>query len=208
MNYLNTHKDSVLLGSGYLYAMAADDFDKANVSVSGMTEIGYIKDSAKFTRTHDSKEIESANYGVVDTVNGKYTTTFETGVISYNAHNVANFLTGDTVVDGTNTKTTYFCEGAKSPAVALVFKGEDEDTGNSFMLVMPRCKWKGDYTLDFNNDNPVEMSYNFNCLNTTMANGKIGAGWLVETTTPAAETPAAETPAAETPATETPASNP
>ena len=181
MNYLNTDKDSVLLGSGYLYAMPAASFDKMSIDIDDMTEIGYIKDSAKFTRTHDSKEIESANYGVVDTVNGKYTTTFETGIISYNADNVANFLTGDVVVNGNNTKTTYFGEGSKSPAVALVFKGEDEDTGNSFMLVMPKCKWVGDYTLDVNNDNPVELNYNFTCLNTTMANGKIGAGWLVET---------------------------
>lgn len=196
MNYLNTEKDSVLMGSGYLYAVAAGSFDATDIDTTAMTEIGYIKDSAKFTRTHDQKEINSANYGTVEILNGKYTTTFETGVISYNAANVANFLTGDSVVTATpatsgttttNKKTTYYGEGSKSPAVALVFVGEDEDTGNSFMLVMPKCKWIGDYVLDFNNDNPVEMNYNFRCLNTTMPNGKIGAGWLVESSVTTSE---------------------
>ena len=195
MNYLNTEKDSVLLGSGYLYAVKAADFDAADIDVTKMTEIGYISDSARFNRTHESRDIESANYGTVDTINGKYNTTFETGVISYSAENVAQFLTGDSVVDGTNQKTTYFAETSKSPAVALVFKGEDEDTGNGFMLVMPKCKWVGDYTLDFNNDNPVELNYNFKCLNVTMPNGKNGAGWLVETTTPADTSGSGETPA-------------
>lgn len=157
MNYINTEKDSVLMGSGYLYAIESNKFDTENIDVSAMAEIGYISESATFTRTHDAKEINSANYGLIELVNGNYTTTFDTGIISYKA------------------------EADKIPSVALVFVGEDEDTGNSFKLVMPKCKWVGDYELDFNNDNPVELNYNFRCLNVTMPNGKVGAAWLEET---------------------------
>lgn len=196
MNYLNTEKDSVLMGSGYLYAIEADKFNAEAIDVETMDEIGYIKENAVFTRTHDAKEINSANYGLVDIVNGVYNTTFDTGVISYNAKNVSRFLTGDdvatpdpTTASGVKTTktTTYFAESSKTPAIALVFVGEDEETGNAIMLVMPKCKWQGTYTLDFNNDNPVELNYNFKCLNVTMPNNKVGAAWLVETKTEAVE---------------------
>lgn len=181
MNYINTEKDSVLMGSGYLYAIESNKFDAENIDVSAMAEIGYISESATFTRTHDAKEINSANYGPIELVNGNYTTTFDTGIISYKAENVSRFLTGSSVVTAGNKKTTYFAEGDKIPSVALVFVGEDEDTGDSFKLVMPKCKWVGDYELEFNNDNPVELNYNFRCLNVTMPNGKVGAAWLEET---------------------------
>ena len=182
MEILNPGKDSVLIGSGFLYAALATSFDMTDVDVSEMTEIGYIKDSATFTRTHESKDIETANYGVVDTYNHKYTTTFETGIISYNAHNVAQFLTGDNYVAGTAannkvTNKTYFIEGAKTPAIALVFVGKDEDSGEEMKLILPRCKWQGEYNLDFNNDNPIEINYSFKVLNTTLSNNKFGAGW-------------------------------
>ena len=183
MNYINTEKDSVLMGSGYLYAIEGADFDKNDVDVSDMVEIGYIKESATFRRSHEAQEINSANYGLIELINSKYTTEFETGIISYNASNVARFLTGSNVVTSQDekTKTTYFAEADKIPSVALVFVGKDEDTGNEIMLVMPKCKWQGEYELDFNNDDPVELNYNFRCLNTTMPNGKVGAAWLVET---------------------------
>ena len=187
MEILNPGKDSVLIGSGFLYAALATSFDMTDVDVTEMTEIGYIKDSATFTRTHESKDIESANYGVVDTHNHKYTTTFETGIISYNAHNVAQFLTGDDYVAGTAannkvTNKTYFIEGAKTPAIALVLVGKDENSGDEIKLIMPKCKWQGEYKLDFNNDNPVEINYSFKCFNVTLPNNKIGAAWLEETT--------------------------
>lgn len=205
MNYLNTEKDNVLMGSGYLYAMAAADFDPTDIDVSDMTEIGYIKESATFKRTHTGTEINSANYGLVEVIANKYQTTFETGIISYNAQNVAQFMTGSSVVNvGETTKRTYFAEGDKIPAVALVFVGKDEDTQKEIKLVMPKCKWQGEYTLDFNNDNPIELNYSFLCMNVTMPNGKVGAAWLDEdSTTAAEETPAqTQTPAggSETPA--------
>lgn len=183
MNYINTEKDSVLMGSGYLYAIESKTFDAESFDVSEMVEIGYIKENAVFRRTHEAKEINSANYGLIEFINGNYTTEFETGIISYKAENVARFLTGSTIVNSDKKKITYFSENDKIPTIALVFVGKDEDTGEEIMLVMPKCKWCGDYELDFNNDDPIELNYNFRCLNVTMPNGKIGAAWLVETTT-------------------------
>lgn len=183
MNYITTEKDSVLMGSGYLYACAASEFTPNAIDTSSMTEIGYIKDNAVFRRTHEAQEITSANYGLVEMVNGNYTTEFDTGIISYKAENVSRFLTGSSVVADSehHKKTTYFAEGDKIPSVALVFVGNDENSGNEFMLVMPKTKWIGEYELDFNNDDPVELDYHFKCMNVTMPNGKVGAAWLVET---------------------------
>ena len=96
-------------------------------------------------------------------------------------------MTGDDYVAGTAannkvTNKTYFIEGAKTPAIALVFVGKDEDSGEEIKLIMPKCKWQGEYKLDFNNDNPVEINYSFKCFNVTLPNNKIGAAWLEETT--------------------------
>jgi len=182
MNYLSSDKDSVLMGSGFLYAMPYSDFT-AGTDITDMTEIGYIKESAKFTRTHEATEINSANYGLIDIVGNKYNTEFETGIISYNPENVASFLTGSSVVTSGTKQTTYFAENDKIPAIALVFVGTEEHTGKNIKLVMPKCKWIGDYELDFNNDDPVELNYQFKCLNVTMPNGKVGAAWLEEDTT-------------------------
>lgn len=180
MNYITTEKDSVLIGSGFLYAIEAANFDSTDIDITKMVEIGYIKEDATFRRSAETQEINSANYGLVELVNSKYTTEFETGIISYKAENVARFLTGSMVKTEGGKKITYFAESDKTPSVALVFVGKDEDTGKDFMLVMPKCKWQGEYELDFNNDDPVELNYNFRCLNTTLPNGKIGASLLVE----------------------------
>lgn len=181
-----TGKGSLPIGVGYLYATLADSFDMSDVDVSDMTELGFIKDKAVFKRTHESKDIETANYGVVDTYNYKYTTTFDTGIISYDAHNVAQFMTGDTYVAGTAangkvTNKTFFVEGAQPPTIALVYVGKDLDTNEEIKIIMPKCKWVGEYTLDFNNDNPIELNYSFKCFNTTLSNGQTGAAWLEET---------------------------
>ena len=175
-------KGRVPIGSGYLYATLASSFDVNDVDTDKMTEIGYIHTGVSFKRTHETKTIESANYGTLNTYNTKYDTTFETGIISYNAQNIAQFLTGDDYVAGTAangkiTNKTYFIESAKIPEVALVFVGKDEDTNEEMKLILPRCKWQGDYTLDFNNDNPIEINYSFKVLNTTLPNNKYGAGW-------------------------------
>lgn len=174
---IKTEKDSVLIGSGFLYAIEADKFTPETTK-EDMTEIGYIKDSATFKRSHESKEITSANYGMIEIVNGVYTTEFATNIISYKAENVAKFLTGSKVVvdEEKGTKTTYFAEADKIPAIALVFVGEDE----SFELVMPKCKWQGEYELDFNTDDPVELNYDFRCVNVTLPNGKVGSAYMVE----------------------------
>lgn len=183
MNIINADKGEVMLGSGYVYAIKASDFTD-NMAVSGMVELGYIREgqSVVFTRTHDSKEINSANYGLIALIGNNYQTTFNTKIISYNANNVAQFLTGSKVVtDATEgTKTTYFAEEDKIPEVALAFVGKDVETGDKFTLYMPKAVWTGEYSLDFNNDNPVELDYAFRCLNTTLPNGKIGAAYLVE----------------------------
>lgn len=183
MQILNTDKKSVLMGSGYLYAVESKNFDTENYDVDDMVEIGYIQENAVLRRTTEAKEITSANYGTVAVLNGAYTNEFETGIISYDADNVSRFLTGSqvTTVDG-NIKRTYFCESDKHPTISLIFKGIDEDTQDEFIVVMPRAVWVGDYELDFNNDNPISLNYLFKLLNSKLPNGKNGAFFIDEKT--------------------------
>lgn len=168
MNILKEEKGEVMIGSGLLYAQLASEFDCTNFNLTDMTEMGYIQDNAVFNREREYKDIETANYGTVDTIGGKTTTTFNTNIISYNAQNVAKFMTGAKVIDNNGKRITYYVTGAKVPTIALVFVGTDEDSGKEFMLVMPKCKWNSNLTLDFNNENPVALDFAYKCLTTTL----------------------------------------
>ena len=165
------------MGSGYLFAIEADNFARENFDIDEMVEIGYIQDSAKFKHTQEVKEVNTANYGTVKVLGGQATSTFETGIISYNVENVARFLTGNSVTTNNGKKITYGTTKYQRPEVALVFASDKSDA--DYFLVMPKCVWVGDYELDFNNDNPVAFNYNFRCLDVTMPNGEIGSYWEI-----------------------------
>ena len=170
---------NVLIGSGYLYACAASAFDPSDFDVADMDDLGYIEDSAVFRRSSSKTELKSANKGVVGVFQHDYVTEFETGIISYVANHVANYLTGSQVTSSGDKVYTYFCESDNSPEIALVFVGTDEQSGDTFTLVMPKCVWNADsLELDFNNDNPVSINFAFKCLNVTLPNGKIGAAFI------------------------------
>ena len=174
-----------MIGSGYLYACAAADFDGANYDVETMDELGYIKENAVFSREPEAKVVTSANYGDVKNFISKYNTTFETGIFSYNPDKIKKFSGNQVVTADTadaRKRTTYMGEKDQRPDVALVFVGEDEDTGEEFRLVMPKAQWTSAFELDFNNDDPVTLNYVFGLNNTRMPNGKIGAAWIDEIT--------------------------
>lgn len=183
-----TDHDTVAIGSGFLYAITLDDanfetaIDTTNktVDVTKMTEMGYISGNATLTRTASTQDIMSANYGKVKSYKHTYNTEFATSIISYNAKNVANFMTGAETEDGENGEVyTYFGEDDQSPEIALVFVADDAKTGVKFTIVMPKASWIGDYLLDFNNDNPIALDFKFGCNNVTLPNGKTGSFWTI-----------------------------
>lgn len=178
---MNFFKD-VTVGSGNLYATLAKDFTE-NYDLETMDDIGYIKEgeSAKLTVEPEIGEINSANKGSVATYVKKYTTTFETGVISYNTENVAKYLTGSTVDEVTvgdkTFKRTYGGADLQRPEIALVFVGKDKKSGKEVRIVMPKCVWTAAYELDFNTDEPIALNYAFKCLDVELPNGEIGSFW-------------------------------
>ena len=182
MKFFETENGSVSVGSGYIYAMLAKDFTE-NYDLKTMDDLGYIKEgeSAKLTSEPDIGEVGSANKGDVGSYVKKYTTTFETGIISYNPVTVAKYLTGSDVTDITvgekKGKRTYGNTKMQRPEIALVFVGTDEDTGEETRIVMPKCVWTAAYELEFNTDDPVALNYTFKCLDVTLPNGKLGSFW-------------------------------
>ena len=185
MRFFETVNGTVTVGSGNLYAMLAKDFTE-DYSLTEMDDLGYIKEgeSAKLTSEPEIGEINSANKGAVASYVKKYTNTFETGIISYNPETVAKYLTGadveDITVGNKKGKRTYGNAHMQRPEIALVFVGEDEDTGKEVRIVMPKCVWTSSYELDFNTDDPVALNYGFKLLDVTLPNGKLGAYWKDE----------------------------
>lgn len=175
-------------GSGYLFAIEAANFQRDNFDLDDMVEIGYIRESATFKHTQETQEVTTANYGTIAVLGGNAESTFETGIITYNANNVAKFLTGNSIVKSNGKNITYGSTKYQRPEVALVFVSDKTDP--DYTLVMPKCVWIGDYELDFNNDNPIEFNYNFKCLDVTMPNGEIGSYWEITKAETENETPA------------------
>lgn len=180
MEFRNTQYDRGLMGCGNLYAIEASKFNMEKPDVTQMVHLGFISEGATFTRTHESTPVMSANLGQAWVHASAYSTVFDTNIFSYSASNISRFLTGAKCVKTDTGCVTYFATTDTVPETALVFLGHDDDTNNEFMLVMPRCSWQGDYELDFNDDDPVALNYQFACLDVTMPNGKTGAAWIVE----------------------------
>ena len=182
----DAQKGPVVIGSGYLYAIEAEDFsgvlgtDGKTPDTTQMVEIGYISGSGTFNTTSEMKEIPSANYGTVVRYKYNQKTDFDTDIISYIPENVALFMTGSETEETEDGIITYFCEDDQSPDIALVFDYTDARTGKKGMKIMPKANWVGDLTLDFNNDNPVALDFHFSAVSTELPNGKIGTIYSID----------------------------
>lgn len=163
--------DPVKLGSGYLYAIEAKDFDMANYDVDEMVEMGYIQGEATINIERDVLRIPTANYGQVASYNKGSTVTFDTNIISYRPENVARFLTGYKRVEGTTYTDEFAADKAQSPIIALVFREEDKMTDHIF----PSAQWSGEYNMVFSSDNPIAFNYHFDAMNVDFPNGESGA---------------------------------
>ena len=172
MYIVDTEKGSINIGSGYLYAIEAKNFTE-DMDVAEMAEIGWIKDEATFTHNTEMVEISAANSdGVIAVIPGTTTTEFDTGIISYNPEHVRRFLLGNCGGVEGGVDVTNFGR-FRRPEVALVFVGTDKDNGKEMQLVMPRCVWVGEYQLNFNNNDPIELNYHFKCLRYKKADGTV-----------------------------------
>ena len=186
MHIIETEKGYTPMGSGYLYAIEAKTFTE-EMDVENMVEIGWLKDSAKFTHSTEMKKISAANSdGAIAYVPGASTTEFDTSIISYNPENVRRFLLGGKGDTTEGYDTTYF-SNYRRPEVALIFVGTDASNGKEVKLVMPRCVWVGTYELNFNNDDPIETNYHFECLRYKRSNGETCTAYLKTPTVEAAE---------------------
>ena len=181
MQIFETDKKSVMLGSGYLYAIESSKYEDGKTKTNDMDEIGYILNDATFTRSKDTKEVHTANYGTVVMFDNNHKAEFKTGIISYDPEMVSKYMTGSEIEKKDGTIRTYFSSDDQSPMVALVFAGKDKDSGREFNLVMPKCHFIGDYELKFDEDDPIELDFHFRCLDTEI-NGKNVHAWIDETT--------------------------
>ena len=176
LNYIDNDGKVVVLGSGELYALKhTASIDYSTVTTETMTDLGYIQANATLKMAAESKDIETANDGIVGTVQGKKTVTFTTGIMDWNLDNVSNFLSGSSVVtDATSGKKTfYYGDADKSPNVMLRFVSEDEAANKKITIDMYKCNFNGELGFDFGED-PVTFDYSFKVLSTTMPNSKVG----------------------------------
>lgn len=180
MKFLNLDKGSVGVGCGYLYGMPVSEFKVGETTYADMTEIGYIsEDGATFTRSAEAKDITTANYGVIATTNGAYTTEFDTGVISLNKDNLTTFTTGSEVEElEDGSYRIYGAESDKPAEIALCFSCTELGENEKFDLYMPRATWIPELEWTFDSENPLALNMHYKCVNTTLPNGKQGSYYL------------------------------
>lgn len=184
MTSLNLSKGPVNVGCGYLYAMPIADFQVGETTYETMTEVGYIsEDGATFKRSAESQDITTANYGVIATINGAYTTEFDTGVISLTKDNMTVFSTGSTAEEIKTGETVtghrmYGREDDKPAEVALCFRCTDLAKGKYFNLYMPYSVWVPELEWEFNAENPLALNMHYKCNNTELPDGTQGSYYI------------------------------
>lgn len=184
LNVVTSENKLVLVGSGELYAMkyTPEMFQNGvkDIKTENMTDLGFIKEDAELKVSAELTEINSANYGVVGTINGKKSVEFNTGIMEWNLNNVANFLTGSEIKTDENKKTFFYGDADQSPNVFLRFVSEDESSKKRITIDMLRCNFMGELDLNFNGEDPITFDYNFKLLNSKMSNDKYGYYQLTE----------------------------
>lgn len=167
---------SVVVGSGYLYAAKHSDIKNPYAITpaerEAMTEIGYIEAKAVLNAAAETTDISTANYGKIGKISGQKEVSFTTGILSWSLENVSKFLTGSKYVETETGKRYYYGHGDQIPAVCLLFVSDDDTTGKSISIVMPKAFFQGELELDFNNDNPVSFNYAFDLMSTVNAADK------------------------------------
>ena len=165
-----TTEDTVVLGSGELYAIkcgdVADRFNLTEAEIAKMVNLGYIESSAKLVAKSNAVTVTSANRGKVATFDGDKDVTFSTGIMSWRLDNVASFLTGSTYTTDATTKTDTFtyANNDHAPYVLLRFVYTNATDGKTVTIDMPKCRFSGDLSLDFNKKNAVTFDYNFDVM--------------------------------------------
>ena len=179
MKFLNLEKGPVGVGCGKLYGMPVADFVVGETTYADMTEIGYItEDGATFSRSADTHDIVTANYGVIATVNGVYTTEFDTGIISLNRDNLTIFSTGSEVEENEDGSYRIYGSESDKPAELALCISCTEVGGGKFDLYMPRATWVPELEWNFTGENPLALNMHYKCNNVTLPNGKAGSYYL------------------------------
>lgn len=165
---MSENYDSVVLGSGWLYAAPvtsiANVFSLTTTEEAALVNIGYIESNAKLTAKSKAVWAESANAGRVRKFEGDKEVSFETGFISWNLENVSNFLTGSDYTEANGIKTFTYANSDSAPTVFLRFIYTDEVEKIKVTIDMFKCQFNGDLALDFNKKNPVTFDYAFELL--------------------------------------------
>ncbi|MBE7004169.1 MAG: hypothetical protein E7425_07790 [Ruminococcaceae bacterium] len=161
-------KSSVIVGSGYLYAIDADTienpFDMSAEDVDKLIEIGYIQGDATLKATAASVDLTTANYGKIGKIYSDKEVTFTTGIISWNLDNVSKFLTGSKFETAASGSRYYYGVDDNAPKVLLKFIADDQKEGKTISIVMPIAQFQGELEMNFSAENPVSFNYAFDLM--------------------------------------------
>lgn len=167
MAFITNGTQEVLMGSGDLYAMPvtgiANLFSLTTTEESGLVYLGYIEANATLKSAVEKTQITAANAGKVGSLVKERTTTFQTGIFSWNLENISKFLTGSDYAEDTETgkKTFTYAHEDISPRVYLRFISTDESAGKKVTINMLSCEFAGELTFDFGTEKPVTFDYLF-----------------------------------------------
>lgn len=161
-------KSSVVVGSGYLYAGIADDFENpfelTDADKEKLVEIGYIESDATLKATAESVDLKTANYGKIGKIYSDKEVAFTTGIISWNLESVSKFLTGSKYETTASGSRYYYGVDDEAPKVLLRFIADDQKEGKTITIVMPAAQFQGELEMNFSAENPVSFNYAFDLM--------------------------------------------
>lgn len=160
--------DSVVLGSGWLYASPVKDianvFALTEAEEAALINVGYIESSAVLKAKSSSVYANAANAGRVKRAEGDKEVTFDTSIISWNLENVAKLLTGSDYTEADGVKTFTYADSDSSPVVFLRFIHTDDVDNRKVTIDMYKAQFSGDLELNFSKKDAVSFNYSFDVL--------------------------------------------
>ncbi|NLB11498.1 hypothetical protein GX831_03540 [bacterium] len=164
MNYQPS--DPILLGSGELYiGLAKDIEDLSNLTTTeeeALVNIGAIESGANIAIKTDKLEIKSGNRGTVKKITVDKEVRFSTGIMTWIMENVSKYLLGANFSKDelTGEQKMVISRRDNSPIVYLRFVHEKQD-GGTLTVNIYKAQFDSELGLDFTQENPVTINYEF-----------------------------------------------
>lgn len=158
--------NNYILGSGELYLGTIENIETATEEqiATALENVGSIEKGASLSYKVSTKDIETANRGIIDKIITKEEVIFKTGVLSWKLDNLQRLAPATVTKDATkNTKTLTIGGKGSIPVNYLRFVHTKKD-GKKLIVNIFKAMSEGGFEFEFDSEKPLSVNYEFTSL--------------------------------------------